>query len=75
MNIKLEIKTCPTSGSREIKRVKKGWRGEYQGKVYSVSSLSFYECLDCGEKVYDREAMHRIEEKSPALRKARNKAA
>lgn len=75
MNIKLEIKTCPTCGSREIKRVKKGWRGEYQGKVYSVPSLSFYECLDCGEKVYDRDAMHRIEEKSPALRKARKKAA
>ncbi len=75
MNIELEIKTCPTCGSREIKRVKKVWRGKYQGKAYSVPSLSFYECPDCGEKVYDRDAMHRIEEKSPALRKARNKAA
>lgn len=75
MNIELEIKTCPTCGSGGIKKVKKVWRGEYQGKAYSVPSLSFYECPDCGEKVYDRDAMHRIEEKSPALRRTRNKAA
>jgi len=75
MNIKLEIKTCPTCGSREIKRVKKVWRGERQGKLYSVPSLSFFECPDCGEKVYDREAIRRIEERSPAFRKVKNKAA
>lgn len=69
MNIKLGIKTCPTCGSGEIKRVKRVWRGEFQSKKYFVPSLSFYECLNCGEKVYDREAMHRIEERSPAFRK------
>lgn len=69
MNIKLKIKTCPTCGSGEIKKVKRDWRGEYQSKKYSVPSLSFYECLNCGEKVYDREAMRRIEERSPAFRK------
>jgi hypothetical protein len=56
--------------------MKKDWKGEYQSKKYSVPSLSFYECLSCGEKVYDREAMRRIEERSPALRKLyRRKAA
>ena len=69
MKIQLRIKTCPTCGSGKIKKVRKDWKGEYRGKKYTVPSLSFYECPDCGERVYDREAMHRIEEKSPALSK------
>jgi len=75
MKTQLKIKICPTCGSSGIKRVKKDWKGEYQGKKYSVPSLSFYECPDCGERVYDRDAMHRIEEKSPALGKAHRKKA
>jgi YgiT-type zinc finger domain-containing protein len=75
MNNQLIIKTCPTCGSPKIKKVKKDWEGEYQGKKYSVPSLSFYECPNCGERVYDRDSMHRIEEKSPALRKAYGKKA
>jgi len=75
MKAHLKIKTCPTCGSGEIKKVKKDWKGEYRGKKYSVPSLSFYECPDCGERVYDRDAMHRIEERSPALGKAYRKKA
>jgi len=75
MKTQIKIKTCPTCGSAEIKKVKKDWKGEYQGKTYTVPSLSFYECPDCGERVYDRNAMHRIEEKSPALGKAHRKKA
>jgi len=37
---------------------------------------SFYECLNCEQKVYEGEAMRRIEEESPAFRKMyRRKAA
>jgi YgiT-type zinc finger domain-containing protein len=75
MKAQLKIKTCPTCGSGEIKKVKKDWKGEYQGKKYSVTSLSFYECPDCDERVYDRDAMHRIEERSPALGNAYRKKA
>jgi hypothetical protein len=52
-------------GSDEIKKVKKDWKGEYHGKKDPVPSLSFYECPDYGERAYDRDAMHRIEERSP----------
>ena len=75
MKTQLRITICPTCGSSNIKRIKKDWKGEYQGKKYSVPSLSFIECPDCGEKVYDRDAMHKIEEKSPALGKAHRKKA
>jgi YgiT-type zinc finger domain-containing protein len=75
MKTQLKIKTCPTCGSSGIKKMKKDWKGESQGKTYTVPSLSFYECPDCGERVYDRDAMHRIEEKSPALGKAHRKKA
>ncbi len=75
MKAQLKIKTCPTCGSGRIAKVKKDWKGEYEGKRYSVPSLSFYECPDCSERVYDREAMQRIEAKSPALTKASRKKA
>jgi predicted RNA-binding Zn-ribbon protein involved in translation (DUF1610 family) len=32
--------------------------------------VEFYECPNCGEKVYDREAMLKIEACSPAYHKA-----
>jgi predicted RNA-binding Zn-ribbon protein involved in translation (DUF1610 family) len=34
-----------------------------------VEKLEFHECPACGEKVYDREAMRAIEDKSPAFTK------
>ncbi len=75
MTTQLRIKICPICGSTKIRRMKKDWKGEYKDKKYSVPSLSFFECPDCGERVYDRDAMHRIEEKSPALAKAYRKKA
>ena len=62
----IEIKTCPNCESKEIRKVRRNWTGQYKGKTYIVPDLDYYECPDCGEKVYDREAMRRIEEKSPA---------
>jgi len=32
-----------------------------------VPNLEFYECAKCGERVYDREAMRKIEAYSPAF--------
>ena len=34
-----------------------------------MPELEFYQCPDCGEKVYDRAAMQRIEASSPAFAK------
>jgi DNA-directed RNA polymerase subunit RPC12/RpoP len=47
------------------------WKNK--GMTYTVPSLYFFECPDCGEKIFDKEAMLQIEEKSPALEPKRKK--
>jgi YgiT-type zinc finger domain-containing protein len=63
----LRIDRCPSCGSDRIKRVRRKWTGRAHGEAYSVPALEFYECPDCGERVYDREAMRRIQAASPAF--------
>jgi YgiT-type zinc finger domain-containing protein len=70
MNNKLQIKTCPTCGSSKIRRVVRNITRKYKGQTYTVPKVSFYDCPNCGEKVYDREAMQKIEVHSPAYDKA-----
>ena len=67
----IQIKTCPTCGSSRIKWVRRNWRDSFQGKPYMVPNLEFYECPDCGERIYDRDAMRKIEAHSPAYAKLR----
>lgn len=69
MSDKLQIKTCPTCGSDKIKRVVRDVTRKYKGQTYTVPKVEFYECPNCGEKVYDRESMLKIESYSPAYRK------
>ncbi len=64
----LKITVCPSCGSEKIKKVRRDWTGTYHDTAYVVPKLAFYECPRCGEKVYDREAMRRIEARSPAFR-------
>ena len=66
----LQITACPSCGSNKIEKVCRDWSGEFHGQSYTVPSLEFYECPVCGEKVYDRQAMRKIEEHSPAFDKA-----
>ncbi len=65
----IRITICPTCGSDKIKKVRRKWTGKVQGKTYTVPDLEYYECPHCGEKVYDREAMRKIEARSPAFSK------
>ena len=65
----IRIRACPTCGSTRIKLVRRKWTGQYDGKSYSVPSVQFYECPNCGERIYDREAMRKIEAISPAFAK------
>jgi YgiT-type zinc finger domain-containing protein len=69
MNEKITITECPTCGSSKITNVKKDWIGSYNGRKYMVPSLEYYECPNCNEKIYDKNAMKRIQEKSPAFKK------
>jgi YgiT-type zinc finger domain-containing protein len=69
----LKITTCPSCGSKRIKKVRRNWTGTFKRKTYRVPNLEYYECPDCGEKVYDREAMRRIEAHSPAFERTHDK--
>jgi len=69
----LKITTCPTCGSGKIKRVRRDWTDEAGGARYTVPALEFYECPSCGERVYDREAMRKIEAYCPAFREKAKK--
>ena len=64
-----KITECPTCGSGKIRRAKRNLRRSYRGQTYVVPNLHFLECPDCGERVYDREAMRKIEAYSPAYAK------
>ena len=70
MNDKLQIKTCPTCGSEKIRRVVRDITRKYKGQTYIVPKVGFYDCPNCGEKVYDHEAMSKIKTYSPAYHKA-----
>lgn len=63
----LDITICPSCGSDRIKRVRRKWIGKVGDHSYTVPNLELHECLACGEKVYDREAMRKIESRSPAF--------
>ena len=71
MNNTLNITICPSCGGGNVRKVRRKWIGEYQGKKYIVPSLEFYECPDCHEKIYDRKAMRAIESHSPAYANSR----
>jgi YgiT-type zinc finger domain-containing protein len=67
----IEIRRCPTCGSDKIKKVRRNWTDDVEGKVYAVPDLEFYECPICQEHVFDRDAMRRIEAHSPAFSRTR----
>ena len=65
----LKIIECPSCESPKIQKVRQDWTDEHEGQTYTVPDLEYYECPVCGEKVYDRYAMRKIEAYSPAYRK------
>jgi YgiT-type zinc finger domain-containing protein len=73
MNKSLRISLCPVCGSEKIKKVRRDLIGRIAGRSYAVPSLEFYECPDCGEKIYDRDAMRKIEARSPAFKRPRSR--
>jgi YgiT-type zinc finger domain-containing protein len=71
----IKITICPICDSDKIKKVRRNWTSKTQNKKYTIPNLEYYECPDCGEKVYDREAMKRIEAHSPVFAKKQEKKA
>ena len=69
---KLKLSVCPTCGEKNLKKVRRTVSGTRQGKRYSVPGVEFYECPDCGEKIYDPAAMRRIEQGSGVVVRQRS---
>jgi len=67
----LKITKCPSCGSSKIRRIRRDWSDEYQGIAYVVPDLEYYECPQCDERVYDQNAMRKIESHSPAFKRTR----
>jgi YgiT-type zinc finger domain-containing protein len=73
MSQSFQIKTCPTCGSNRIQRVVRDVtrHAGREGQTYVVPAVELYDCPVCGEIIYDREAMLKIEAYSPAYRKVK----
>ncbi|MCX6029463.1 MAG: YgiT-type zinc finger protein [Chloroflexi bacterium] len=70
-----DITICPTCGSDKIKKVQRDLAREFQGQSYTVPALEFYECPNCGERFYDREAVQKMQACSPAFAKPQTQRA
>ena len=70
MNAMIDLKTCPTCGSKRIRRVRRTVTRSSRGRRYTVPNLTFHECPDCGEQVYSPAAMEKIEANRAKLTKA-----
>jgi len=65
----IHVAACPSCGSTGIRMVRRDWSGGLKGKRYVVKDLQYFHCARCGEKVYDPDAMRRIQAASPAFAK------
>ena len=66
-NDMLNIAQCPSCNSERIGKVQRDVTREFEGQTYTVPQLTFYECQECGERIYDPEAVRKIEDCSPAF--------
>jgi YgiT-type zinc finger domain-containing protein len=64
----MEITFCPSCGSERIKKITATVTREFEGTTYSVPDVTYYVCPDCGEELYDGEAVRKIQAESPAFR-------
>ncbi|MGA2500214.1 MAG: YgiT-type zinc finger protein [Tepidisphaeraceae bacterium] len=64
----LDIRICPTCGSKRIRVVCRSVTRNFKGRSYEVPDVQFHECPDCGEKLYGREAMQKLESYRPKLK-------
>ncbi len=63
----VEITSCPSCGNNAIQKVRKDYSRTFRGQEYTVSDLTFFECPDCHERIFDRTAMRKIQACSPAF--------
>lgn len=66
----MRITVCPSCGGKKLRQLRRDFAAQFRGETYTVPDLEFHECPDCGERIYDRKAMRKIENCSPAFAKA-----
>ncbi len=65
----MKLRACPNCDSKRLKKIRGNLTREFDGQKYSVSNVEYYECPDCGERIYGPEAVRKIQAKSPAFRR------
>ncbi len=68
----MKIYHCPTCGSDKIKKVRGAVSREFEGEFYTVPDVTYYACPECGERVYDGDAVDKMQAVSPAFRRVLN---
>jgi YgiT-type zinc finger domain-containing protein len=68
----VRITTCPTCGSKEIRRVTRDLARNILGKPYIARRLTFEECPHCGERLFDHATMQKMEAARAHLRTTRS---
>jgi len=66
----IDITQCPSCGSSKIKKVRGPVSHVFEGETYTVPGVTYYVCPNCGERVYDGEAVAKMQAASPAFRGA-----
>jgi YgiT-type zinc finger domain-containing protein len=67
----IRITTCPTCGGKKIRRVTRDLTRNFLGKTYVARRVTFEECPDCGERLFDHAAMQKMQAARRHLRAAR----
>lgn len=66
---KLWIKTCPTCGSKRIRRIKRDIESRRGVDPYVAHDIEIEECPDCGERLFSPDALAAIRDQQPDITK------
>ena len=69
----LVIKTCPTCGSRRIRRVKRDIQSKRGGEKYVALGIEIEECPVCGERLFSPQSLEEIAAQRPPVQKRSRK--
>jgi YgiT-type zinc finger domain-containing protein len=62
-----KITKCPTCGSKRIRRVRRDVSIDVGNLHYVTPDVEFEKCPNCGEEIFDLDAMEKIQAYRPSL--------
>jgi YgiT-type zinc finger domain-containing protein len=57
-------------GGKRIKKVRRAFEHMFHGEQVKVRNVECYECPDCGERIYDPDAVDKVLSASPRRKMA-----